>query len=209
MGVVRLYCRRTRHLVVATVLAGAAVVASATMADASVPLSPTDLTAITSAVDNAIASAKAGLPAGTITAEIESAVASELCSKTQSLIAQYGSADPKEVAEAVISAATDAKVSQFAIGKAMACAALSEQGAIGKDIATAMGSVGTEAELREFDRVVEIGNTAYGDLLASIADSSVEIGAGPVGAPLGGGGVVVGGAAGGGGGGGCANPSCT
>jgi hypothetical protein len=201
-------CRKTITFML-TLAAGGAMAAPLTVANAAV--SPTDLVEIASAVDGVINAAKAGLPNDAGTAEIDAAVASAIASETEQLLSH--SDDPIAVAEAVITAASQGGASALAIGGGLAQTALAEKGRVGPDIAAAIGGAGTVAALDEFVRVTDKDRSDYGRELASIAESSVEIGAGGNGGGaaiiIGGGGTGTGGGTGGGGGGGCTNPSCT
>jgi hypothetical protein len=199
-----LFCRKNVTLTL-TVVASVAAVLLATMANAA--LSSTDLTGIAAVVDGAIDAARARLPKYAGTTEIDAAIASAIAGETGQLLSH--SDDPMAVVEAVIAAANQGHASALAVGGGLAQAALAEKGRVGIAIASAMGSIGTVAALDEFVRVTGKDRTDYGRELASIAESSIEIGAGSNG---GGATIVIGGGgtgAGGGGGGGCTNPSCT
>ena len=185
-----------------------------------------ELSTIDTAMANAIATAKAGLPAGASAATIEQAVASAISTETQQLITQFGAMSPMLVAEAAVTAATDAGASPHEIGVGMAGAALAENGAVGLEIADAVGATAPRGAIRAFDDTTLASGTPVGQTLASAASSYENVGAGGRGnggggngngggnggGPGGGfgpGGGGTGGGGGGGGGGGCRNPSCT
>jgi hypothetical protein len=179
---------------------------------AAVDLSQSDLSNIANAVDGAIASAKAGLPAGATEAQVNAAVAAAISSETQTLITQYGTANPMLVAEAIITAAVQDGASPRAIGDGMATAALAEGSTIGLEIADAVGGTGTRGMVEAFKRTADESGTNLGTVLASAADTYENVAAGGNGGN-GSSHSFFGGNGGGGGGnnsgGGCRNPSCT
>ena len=203
---------------IAMLSVGAFALSSATVG-AAVDLSQSDLSSISNAVDGAIASAKAGLPAGATEAQINAAVAAAISSETQALISQYGSTNPMLVAEAVITASVQDGASERAIGDGMANAALAEGPTTGLEIADAVGATAPAGALRAFHAVADNAHSSLGSALASAVGSYESIGAGNTGnngggngssrSFFGGNGGNGGNGNGNGGGGGCRNPSCT
>lgn len=192
--------------------------AMALSASAAIDLSSADLSSISSAVSNAIASAKASLPANATPAQVDAAIAAAISNEAQALITQYGQTDPMLVAEAVITASTQAGANPMEIGKGMADAALVEPAATGLEIADAVGATAPKGAVAVFQRTaVESG--PRGITLADAAVSYENVGAGGQGGNSQGGGGGNGNTGGffggggnsqgGGGGGGCRNPSCT
>lgn len=182
---------------------------------ASADLSQTDLSSIATAVDNAIAAAKAALPPGATEAQINAAVAGAISSETQALITEYGTTNPMLVAEAVITAATQDGASDRAIGDGMATAALAEGATVGLEIADAVGSTAPRGAIDAFQQTADNAKSALGTTLADAAISYENVGAGGRGnggpghsffGGFGGNGFGFGGN---GAGGGCRNPSCT
>jgi hypothetical protein len=195
---------------IAMLSVGAVALSSASVG-AAVDLSQSDLSSIANAVDGAIASAKAGLPAGATQAQINAAVAAAISSETQALITQYGSTNPMLVAEAVITAATQDGATPVAIGDGMATAALAEGPTTGLEIADAVGGTAPGGAVRAFQKTAADAGSNLGTVLASAAGTYTNIGAGGSSngsshSFFGGNGT---GQAGAGGGGGCRNPSCT
>ena len=174
-----------------------------------------ELATISSTVDNAIAQAKASLPANATQEQINAAIAGAISNATQSLITQFGQMSPMLVAEAVITAATDDGASPRAIGTGMAEAALAETNSTtGLEIADAVGATAPAGAIRSFQETADASHSSLGQTLASAAGSYENVGAGGRGGNGNGQGNFggtggAGGAGGGGGGGGCRNPSCT
>lgn len=202
-------------------LSACAMALSASTVGAAVDFSTGELSTINTAMSNAIATAKAGLPAGATGEQAEQAIAAAISNETQSLITQFGQMSPMLVAEAAITAATDAGASPRAIGNGMAAAALAENGTVGIEIADAVGATAPRGAIRAFDDAANAAGTPVGQTLASAATSYENVGAGGRGnggngnggngntqSNFGGTGGT-GGSGGGGGGGGCRNPSCT
>jgi hypothetical protein len=202
-------------------LSAAAVALSASTVGAAVDFSTGELSTIDTAMANAIASAKAGLPAGATGEQVEQAVAAAISNETQSLITQFGQMSPMLVAEAAVTAATDAGASPRAIGNGMAAAALAENGTVGLEIADAVGATAPRGAIRAFDDAANAAGTPLGQTLASAASSYENVGAGGRGGNGNGGNGNTqsffggtggnggtGGSGGGGGGDGCRNPSC-
>jgi uncharacterized membrane protein YgcG len=200
-------------------LSAGAMALSASTVGAAVDLSERDLTAITKIVDEHIAAAKAGLPAGATAAQIDAAVESAISSATQQAINDGGKASAMLIAEAVITAAHDDHIPGNLIGTGMADAALAETNSTTSlEIADAVGATGPAGAVEAFQSTAAASGSALGQTLASIATSYENIGAGRGGNGNGGGGNGPGGGfgpggnggpGGGGGGGGCRNPSCT
>jgi len=201
-------------------LSASAMALSVSSVGAAAEFSTGELSTIDTAMANAIASAKAGLPAGATGEQVEQAVAAAISTETQALITQFGAMSPMLVAEAAVTAATDAGASPRAIGVGMANAALAENGAVGLEIADAVGATAPRGAIRAFDDTANAAGTAVGQTLASAASSYENVGTGGRGGNGGNGGNgntqsnfggtgATGGAGGGGGGGGCRNPSCT
>jgi uncharacterized membrane protein YgcG len=201
-------------------LSACAMALSASTVGAAVEFSTGELSTIDTAMANAIATAKAGLPAGATAAQTEAAIAAAISNETQSLITQFGKMSPMLVAEAAVTAATDAGASPREIGVGMADAALAEGGATGLEIADAVGATAPRGAIRAFDETADAAGSPLGQSLASAASSYENVGAGGRGNNGGNGGNGTtqsnfggnggnGGGGGGGGGGGCRNPSCT
>jgi len=195
---------------------GAMALSSSTVG-AAVDLSATDLSSISSAVANAIATAKAGLPAGATEEQIHAAIANAISTETEALISQYGQTSPMLVAEAVITAADQDGATPGEIGRGMANAALAETNSTtGLEIADAVGATAPAGAIGAFQATANASGSTLGQTLASAAGSYENVGAGGRGGNgntqsfFGGrGGSFGSGAGGGGGGGGCRNPSCT
>ena len=186
---------------------------SASTVGAAVDLSATDLSSISTAMGNAIASAKASLPANATPEQVHAAIAAAISSETQTLISQYGSTSPMLVAEAAITGAEQAGATPGELGAGMANAALAENSTIGLEIADAIGSTAPRGAVRAFDETARNSNNPIGQTLASAALSYENVAAGN---GQGGNGNTQNnfggngqGQNGGGGGGGCRNPSCT
>jgi hypothetical protein len=180
---------------------------------ASAELSSSDLASIGGAVAAAINNAKAGLPAGATSAEIQLAIEGAISAETQKLISEHRNQNAMIIAEAVITAAIDDGASPSEVGKGMAEAALAEGGGVGIEIADAVGSTAPSGAVATFEVVASGAGTKLGTELADAAQSYVAIGAG---GRSGGsrsmnffGGTGTASGSGGGGGGGCKNPSCT
>ena len=195
---------------IAMLSVGAIALSSATVG-AAVDLSQSDLSSIANAVDGAIASAKAGLPAGATEAQINAAVAAAISNETQTLISQYGSTNPMLVAEAVITASVQDGASPRAIGDGMATAALAEGSTTGLEIADAVGGTAPAGAVKAFQKTAEDAHSSLGSVLASAAGTYENVGAG--GGSNGSSHSFFGGNGNGSGfggaGGGCRNPSCT
>ncbi|HUO93166.1 MAG TPA: hypothetical protein VMU22_09605 [Rhizomicrobium sp.] len=192
----------------------AAIALSAATVGAATDLSASDLSSIDTAVGNAIAAAKANLPATASRADLDAAVAAAISNETQALISQYGQTNPMLVAEAVITASEHAGANPNEIGTGMANAALAENSATGLEIADAIGSTAPRGAVAAFQRTASAAG-GNGTTLADAANSYENIGAGNGGGGGNGnrggffGGNGNGNGQGGGGGGGCRNPSCT
>ena len=173
-------------------------------------LSNGDIAGIASAITTAISDAVDALPPDADRGRIDGAVADAIASVTKTEVGKYGTAAAGTVAAAAITAATDAGASATAVGRGMALAALEEGMAAGRDIANSVGSVGTSEEITAFDETVRANDRTVGEVLASAADSAVEIAQGGTGSLVSpAGDDTIGGPTKFGGGRSCNNPSCT